>query len=191
MEVCSEQLHKQPSPSFDMKLARWLPTTVFTLANYSNGPLKSLLKFCASPNAIAANRGLTWQHSLSEFISNKVCLCISVSQFTVGFYGSLYDYVTHILRSHASLLTSIQPPPPKMVQLKRVGGLGTSREHHQSSSWLKFDLFTTNYWSQPLAKGCWNVVSPSQQNCTCGNVWNCGSVHGLYRVHHQQVKGYY
>ena len=78
---------------------------------------------------------------ICEFISNEVCLCISVSQFTVGFYGSSYDYVTHILRSHASLLTSIQLLPPKMVQLKRVVSghkPRTSSEFQLTKVWLVY-----------------------------------------------------
>ena len=52
----------------------------------------------------------------TEWVSsqtNKSCSCKSISPFTMGLYGSLYDYVIHtvlLATSHASLITSCQPP---------------------------------------------------------------------------------
>ena len=47
------------------------------------------------------------------FTSNKSCLCISISPFTIGLYVSSYDYAIHVVliaTSHMSLITSFQPP---------------------------------------------------------------------------------
>ena len=56
------------------------------------------------------------------FQTSKSCLRKLISPFTIGLYGSLYNYVVHIAliaylaRSHASLITSFQPPLVKHIQ---------------------------------------------------------------------------
>ena len=47
--------------------------------------------------------------------TNESCLCKSISPFTMGLYGSPYDYVIHvaiIATSCIPLITSFQPPLP-------------------------------------------------------------------------------
>ena len=47
------------------------------------------------------------------FQTNTGCLCKSISPFTMGLYGSPYDYVIHvalIATSHVSLIISFRPP---------------------------------------------------------------------------------
>ena len=52
----------------------------------------------------------------TEWVSsqtNERCLCKSISPFTMCLYGSPHDYVIHvglIATTHASLITSFQPP---------------------------------------------------------------------------------
>ena len=56
------------------------------------------------------------------FQTSKSCLRKLISPFTIGLNGSPYDYVIHIAliaylaRSHASLITSFQPPLVKHIQ---------------------------------------------------------------------------
>ena len=55
--------------------------------------------------------------------ANKGCLCKSISPFTMGHYGSQYDYVIHIAliaTSCTSLITSFQPPLPFTCRAMRA-----------------------------------------------------------------------
>ena len=53
-------------------------------------------------------------------------MCKLVSHFTIGFNGSLYDYIIHVALiaiPHTSLITSFQPPLAVTVWLSYTGGL--------------------------------------------------------------------
>ena len=57
-----------------------------------------------------AHLAVSTEWVLSE--TNKSCLCKSISPFTMGLYGSPYDYIIHvglIATSQVSLITSFQP----------------------------------------------------------------------------------
>ena len=58
-----------------------------------------------------------------SFQTNESCLCKSISPFTMGLYGSPYDYVIHvaiIASSRVPLITSFQPPLCSIHSIKKV-----------------------------------------------------------------------
>ena len=75
---------------------------------------KETLKYFAYKEelAIVVDLELTWQYLLSEF-RPKQTKAVLISPFTMGLYGSLYDYVIHagiIATTCLPLITSFQPP---------------------------------------------------------------------------------